>query len=100
MITGTPNFYEEIDHCYSDWSHIDKMARLGWLTREKIRLNGLITLMASYIRTKRGHLNDSEKTYAKKLLDMIQMVDDEGAKVVNDLRTEAFTEIICFMSKV
>lgn len=32
--------------------------------------------------------------YARKLLDMINSVDAEGSKVMDDLRNEAFKEIV------
>ena len=38
-------------------------------------------------------MNDSERAYTRKLLDMINSVDEEGSKVMNDLRNDAFKEI-------
>ena len=35
-------------------------------------------------------MNDSERAYARKLLDMINSVDAEGSKVMDDLRNDAF----------
>ena len=39
-------------------------------------------------------MNDSERAYARKLLDMINSVVAEGSKVMNELRNDALKEII------
>ena len=96
MKSAEPSLFEIIDRFHSDWSHVDKMSRLGWLTGEKLRLEGLINQMAAYIRAKGAPLNELEKAYAQRLLDMIQMVDNEGTNVVNDLRVEALRELAKF----
>lgn len=67
--------------------------RLGWLIREKIRLNGMINQLARYAQLNGGFLNDMEKAYARILLDMYQTVDSEGAKTVHELGTETLNEL-------
>lgn len=49
--------------------------------------------MVQYIRVKGGLLNEAERTYEQQLQEMIRSVDAEGAKVVNELRTEAGKEL-------
>ena len=44
-------------------------------------------------------MNDSERAYARKLLEMINSVDAEGSKVMDDLRNEAFKEIVNSLMK-
>ena len=39
-------------------------------------------------------MSDSERAYARKLLDMINSVDAEGSKVMDELRNDAFKELI------
>lgn len=39
-------------------------------------------------------MNDSERAFARKLLEMINSVDVEGSKVMDELRNDAFKEII------
>ena len=39
-------------------------------------------------------MNDAERAYARKLLEMINSVDAEGSKEMDELRNDAFKEII------
>ena len=92
------DFYE-IDRLHSEWSRMEKAARLGWLSGEKVRLTRLANQFSQYIYAKGGIMNDSERAYARKLLDMISSVDAEGSKVMEDLRNDAFKEIIKSLMK-
>ncbi len=89
--------FQQIDELHTEWSKIDKSARLGWLMREKIRLSGLINQLARYVQINGGFLNDTERAYARKLLEMYQTVDAEGAKTVQELGTEALKELARFL---
>ena len=86
--------FSEIERLHSEWSKMNKSAKMGWLIGEKIRLNRLANQLSQYIHAKGGIMNDSERAYARKLLDMINSVDAEGSKVMDDLRNEAFKEIV------
>ena len=86
--------FSEIDRLHSEWSRMEKAARLGWLSREKARLTGLANQFSLYIYAKGGLMNDSERAYARKLLDMINSVDAEGSKVMDELRNGALKGII------
>lgn len=86
--------FSEIDRLHSEWSRMEKVARLGWLSGERARLTGLANQFSQYIYAKGGIMNDSERAYARKLLDMINSVDAEGSKVMDDLRNDAFKEIV------
>ena len=86
--------FSEIDNLHSEWSRMEKAARLGWLIGEKIRLNRLANQFAQYIAIKGGLMSDLERVYARKLLEMINSVDAEGSKVKDDLGNDAFKEII------
>ena len=86
--------FQEIDRLHSEWSRMEKADRLGWLSGEKARLTGLANQFSLYIYVKGGLMSDSERVYARKLLDMINSVDAEGSKVMDDLRNDAFKEII------
>lgn len=85
--------FEEIERLHSEWSTKDKTARLGWLMGEKMRLNRLLNQMAQYAYARGGFLNNMEKAYAQKLLDMLQSVEIEGAKVSNELKNEALKDL-------
>ena len=98
MMTIT-TIFQEIDNLHSEWSRMEKAARLGWLSGERARLTGLANQFSQYIYAKGGLMNDSERAYARKLLDMINSVDMEGLKVMNDLRNDAFKEIIKSLMK-
>ena len=77
--------FQEIDRLHSEWSRMEKAAWLGWLSGEKARLTGLANQFSLYIYAKGGLMNDSERAYAFKFLEMINSVDAEGSKVMNDL---------------
>jgi hypothetical protein len=51
---------------------------------EKARLTRLANQFSQYIYAKGGLISDSERAYARKLLDMISSVDAEGSKVMDD----------------
>ena len=86
--------FSEIDRLHSEWSRMEKAARLGWLSGEKARLTGLANQFSQYIYAKGGLMNDLERVYARNLLEMINSVDAEGSKVKDDLGNDAFKEII------
>lgn len=89
-----PNtIFQEIDALHSEWSSMDKTSRLGWLTGAKMQLNGLANQFAQNISLKGGSMSDSERNYAHKLLEMIDAVDQEGAKVAKELANDAFKEL-------
>ena len=77
-----------------EWLRMEKAARLGWLSGEKARLTRLANQFSQYIYAKGGLMSDSERAYARKLLDMINSVDAEGSKVMDDLRNDAFKDMI------
>lgn len=49
--------------------------------------------MAQYVYIRGGEMNNIEKAYAQKLLDMLQSVEIEGAKVSNELKNEALKDL-------
>ena len=73
MMTIT-TIFQEIDNLHSEWSRMEKAARLGWLSGERARLTGLANQFSQYIYAKGGLMNDSERAYARKLLDMLSKV--------------------------
>lgn len=89
--------FQEIDSLHTEWERMDKSAKLGWLTGEKIRLNRLANQFAQYISIRGGFANDVERVYASRLLEMINAVDSEGAKVANDLAKDAFKDMMSLM---
>ena len=86
--------FSEIDRLHSEWTRMEKAAKLGWLSGEKTRLIGLANQFSQYIYAKGGLMNNAERAYARKLLEMINSVDAEGSKVMDELRNDAFQEII------
>lgn len=92
-MTMNTNIFKEINALHSQWSAMNKASRLGWLMGERLRLNGLVNQLALYVRASGGFVNDAEKAYARELLEMIQEVDAEGFKTVNELRNEAVKEL-------
>jgi hypothetical protein len=88
------NIFEEIDTLQAEWSRMDKVARLGWLTGRRMRLIVLASQLSQYVRARGGFLNDTERSYAHNLMEMIQSVDAEGAKTLNELKTDAVKELL------
>ena len=88
-----PPDFHEIERIHSEWSKMDNTTKLTLLTKEKIRLNGLANQMAQYVSANGGFMNNAERTNARKLLDMLNSVDAEGARVMNDLRNDVFKEL-------
>ncbi len=93
------NIFQEIDSLHSELERMDKSAKLGWLVGERMRLNRLANQFAQYIAVRGGFTNNVERAYASRLLDMINMVDAEGAKKANDLANDAIKEIAKMMIK-
>lgn len=73
------NQFDEISSLHSEWTRLDRATRLGWLGGEKVRLNALANQFARYISVRGGFSNDAERAYARKLLEMIQAVDERKA---------------------
>lgn len=88
------SIFVEIDRLHSQWSVMDKATRLSWLVGERMRLNGLANQLVQYVRATGGFMNESEMTYARELLDMIQAVEAEGVKTASELRNEAVKELL------
>ena len=91
---NTDTDFPEIDKLHSEWSRMEKAARLGWLSGEKARLTGLANQFSLYIYAKGDIMTDSESAYARKLLDMINSLDAEGSKVMDEIRNDAFKEFV------
>ena len=91
--------FSDIDRLHSEWSRMEKAAKLGWLSGEKLRLIGLANQFSQYIYAKGGVMNDIERVYVRKLLEMINSVDAEGSKVMDELRNDAFIEIVKSLMK-
>lgn len=49
--------------------------------------------MAQYVYARGGFLNNIEKAYAQKLLEMLQSVEIEGAKISNELKNDVWKEL-------
>ncbi len=94
------NFFEEISNLHSAWSRMDSMTRLGWLTGQRRHLNALVDQLAHYIKLNGGFLNQKEKKYARELMEMIQSVDAEGAKTVDEIRKEVMKELVGALIKM
>lgn len=87
------NDFSEIERLHSAWSRMDKVARLAYLKGQWDSLNQMAYQYGLYLKN-RTSITQTERQYAQYLVDMINSVDAEGAKVMNDLRNEAFKEII------
>ena len=87
-----PNF-TEIERLYSEWSKMDKVARLAYLKGQWDSLNQMAYQYGMYLKN-RTSITQAERQYAQYLVDMINSVDAEGAKVMNELRNDALIVIV------
>ena len=88
-----PNIdFSEIERLYSEWSRMDKMARLAYLKGQWDSLNQMACQNGLYLKNRTG-ITQAERQYALYLVDMINSVDAEGAKSMNDLANDAFKEL-------
>lgn len=89
-----PNIdFSEIERLHSAWSRMDKMARLAYLKGQWDRLNQMAYQYGMYLKN-RTSITQAERQYAQYLVEMINSVDAEGAKVMNELRNDALKDII------
>lgn len=84
---------QSIDQLHSEWSKMDKATKLGWLMKEKIRLKGITNQLAQSYQCK-GYFTPDEKNCAKCLIEMINSVDAEGTKVINELGNDVFKDLM------
>ena len=84
--------FSKIDRLHSEWSRMDKVARLAYLRGQWDSLNQMAYQYGMYLKNKTS-ITQSERQYAKYLVDMINSVDTEGAKVMNELRNDTVKEI-------
>ena len=83
----------EIERLYSEWSRMDKMARLAYLKGQWDSLNQMAYQYGMYLKN-RTSITQAERQYAQYLVDMINSVDTEGAQLMDNLRNDALKEII------
>ena len=85
--------FSEIERLHSEWSRVDKMSRLAYLKGQWDSLNQMAYQYGMYLRN-RTSITQTERQYARYLVDMINSVDAEGAQLKDDLRNDALKEII------
>lgn len=85
--------FSEIERLHSEWSRMDKMARLAYLKGQWDRLNQMAYQYGMYLKN-RTSITQTERQYARYLVDMIKSVDAEGSQLMDDLRNDALKEII------
>ena len=85
--------FSDIERIYAEWSRLDKMARLAYLKGQWDSLNQMAYQYGMYLKD-RTSITQAERQYAQYIVDMINSVDAEGAKVMNELRNDALKEIV------
>lgn len=90
----TDQTIKTIDQLHSQWSMLNKAAKLIWLKQQKNQLNALASQMSYDIRLRGGRMTDVEKQYVSKLLEMIDAVNAEGVKVSNEFRFDLLKEVL------
>lgn len=94
MHNSTAHTIKTIDQLHSQWSMMDKAAKLIWLKQQQNQLNALASQMSYGISLREGRMTDAEKQYASKLLEMIDAVNTEGAKVSNEFGSDLLKEVL------
>lgn len=85
--------FSEIERFHSEWSRMDKVAKLAYLKGRWNLLNQMVYQYGLYLKT-RTSISQDERQYAQYLIDMINSVDAERAKVMNDFANDAFLELV------
>lgn len=93
-MNSTDQTIQTIDQLHSQWSMMDKAARLVWLKQQQSQLNALANQMSYSISLRGGRMTDAEKQYANKLLEMIDAVTAEGSKMSNEFRNDLLKEFL------
>jgi len=94
MQTFTDQTIQTINQLHSQWSMMDKAAKLVWLKQQQNQLNALASQLSYNISLHGGWMTDAEKQYAHKLLEMIDAVNAEGAKVSYEFKCDLLKEFI------
>ena len=88
-----PNIdFSEIERLYSEWSRMDKMARLAYLKGQWDSLNQMAYQYGMYLKS-RTSITQAERQYAQYLVDMINSVDADGAQLMDELRNDVLKEL-------
>lgn len=95
-MNSTDQTIQTIDQLHSQWSMMDKAAKLVWLKQQQNQLNALANQMSYSISLRGGRMTDAEKQYAHKLLEMIDAVNEEGTKVSNEFRGDLIKGFLKF----
>lgn len=83
-----------IDQLHSEWSMMDKTAKLLWLKQKQNELYTLANQKFISIRLKGGRMTNMEKAEAQKLFEMIDAVNAEGMKTTNELKGDILKELM------
>ena len=92
------NIFQDIENLYSQWSLMDKAARLGYLRGQWNRLNQLAYQYGMYLQGRVG-ITQAERQYAQNLMEMLNSVEAEGTSVTNDLKNEVLKELTKILIK-
>ena len=84
--------FSEIERLHSEWSRMDKVARLAYLKGQWDNLNKMAYQYGMYLKS-RTSITEVERRYAQHLVDMINSVDAEGAKLIEDIRNDVLKEL-------
>ena len=90
--------FSEIERLHSEWSRMDKVARLAYLKGQWDSLNKMAYRYGMYLKS-RTRITQAERQYAQYLVEMINTVDAEGAKVMNDLAKDALMGLVKSLMK-
>lgn len=85
---------QTIDQLHSQWSMMDKAAKLVWLKQQQYQLNALANQISYSICLRGGRMTGAEKQCASILLEMIDAVNVEGAMVSNEFRGDLLKEFL------
>ena len=86
-----------IDQLHSEWSKMDKASRMGYLIGQRIRLNTVANQMAAAVQARGGYMTPEEREQARKLLEIIEAINQEGQKTQQELAGEGIKELLKLM---
>lgn len=89
---------DDISKIYSQWSLMDKLSKLAYLSKEMQALDKIASqLSASYNR--KGYFTSTEKICVNNILEMYNFYQDNQMKLNRELKNECLKELMKNMMK-
>ena len=92
-MNGIISFFQDIDRMHSQWSMMDKLARIAYLKAHWNKLNQMAYQYGIYLQG-RSNITLQERKYARQLIEMIKSVEAKGMQTQREFEKEWFLELL------